>query len=33
MKIVDLYLARSVLAGMLVALLVICAVDWLGDLL
>ena len=32
MKILDLYLARSVLIGVLVALLIICAIDWLGDL-
>lgn len=32
MKLIDVYLARSVLIGILVALLMICAVDWLGDL-
>ena len=32
MKILDIYLARSVLMGVLVALLIICAIDWLGDL-
>ncbi len=32
MKILDVYLARSVLVGVLVALLIICSIDWLGDL-
>lgn len=32
MKILDLYLARSIMLGVLVALLIICAIDWLGDL-
>ena len=32
MKILDVYLARSVLLGVVIALLIICAVDWLGDL-
>ena len=32
MKILDVYLVRSVLMGVLVALLIICAIDWLGDL-
>jgi lipopolysaccharide export system permease protein len=32
MKILDIYLARSVLVGVIVALLIICAIDWLGDL-
>ena len=32
MKILDIYLARSVLIGVIVALLIICAIDWLGDL-
>tara|TARA_R110002049_G_scaffold252263_1_gene426811 strand:- start:121455 stop:122513 length:1059 start_codon:yes stop_codon:yes gene_type:complete len=32
MKILDIYLARSVLTGVIVALLIICAIDWLGDL-
>ncbi len=32
MKILDIYLARSVLLGILVSLLIICAIDWLGDL-
>ena len=32
MKLLDVYLARSVLSGILLALLIICALDWLGDL-
>ena len=32
MRKLDIYLARAVLIGILVALLIICAVDWLGDL-
>ena len=32
MKTLDIYIARAVLVGVLVALFVICAVDWLGDL-
>jgi len=32
MKTLDIYLARSVLIGVLVSLLIICAIDWLGDL-
>ena len=32
MKALDIYLARSVLIGVIVALLIICAIDWLGDL-
>lgn len=32
MKTLDIYLARSVLVGVVVALLIICAIDWLGDL-
>ena len=32
MRILDFYLARAVLMGVLIALLIICAVDWLGDL-
>ncbi|MFK7794403.1 MAG: LPS export ABC transporter permease LptG [Gammaproteobacteria bacterium] len=32
MKTLDIYLARSVLIGIIVALLIICAIDWLGDL-
>jgi len=32
MKTLDIYLARAVLIGVMVALLIICAVDWLGDL-
>ncbi len=32
MKTLDVYLIRSVLLGIVVALLAICAVDWLGDL-
>ncbi|MDW3095180.1 MAG: LPS export ABC transporter permease LptG [Gammaproteobacteria bacterium] len=32
MKILDIYLARSVLIGIVIALLIICAIDWLGDL-
>jgi lipopolysaccharide export system permease protein len=32
MKILDFYLARAVLVGVIVALLIICAIDWLGDL-
>lgn len=32
MKYLDLYLARSVLLGVIIALLIICAIDWLGDL-
>lgn len=31
MKILDFYLARAVFAGVIVTLLIICAVDWLGD--
>ena len=33
MKLLDLYLARAVLSGILLALLIICTIDWLGDLL
>ncbi len=32
MKALDFYLARSVFVGVIVALLTICAIDWLGDL-
>ena len=32
MKALDFYLAKSVFVGVLVALLIICAIDWLGDL-
>ena len=32
MKILDFYLARSVLIGVIVALLIVGAIDWLGDL-
>ena len=31
MKALDIYLVKSVLLGILIALLVISAVDWLGD--
>ena len=32
MKALDFYLAKSVFVGVIVALLIICAIDWLGDL-
>lgn len=32
MKFLDIYLARAVFLGIVIALLIICAVDWLGDL-
>lgn len=32
MKSLDIYLARAVFVGIVIALLIICAVDWLGDL-
>ena len=32
MKALDFYLAKSVFVGVIVALLTICAIDWLGDL-
>jgi len=32
MKSLDIYLARAVFLGIVIALLIICAIDWLGDL-
>ena len=31
-RVLDIYLARSVLVGIVIALMIICAIDWLGDL-
>ena len=32
MKSLDLYFLKSIATGVLLALLIICAIDWLGDL-